>query len=331
MGYAQEHTTNRAKANDICTDSCGQPDMPNIKRMHGYIGVIDLSFNEPVCAIGDFDYRVHSLKKVSVVRHAKDDEKLNVITKSLLDTLKESNIDKSKMKIIIISHPGIIGNNNTYQYVNKRHHALTQIGLKQYLQKYFNIPIFLENNAKLAAMGEMHFGMDVEIKDLIYVSCGIGLSSGIISNGKLYNGGKRAAGEIGSFLDCDNRRIEDVVALEGLTSYIEGIFAIAGKSTKLSFSDIVNLARKEDELALKGIYDIGKKMGRVIYNCSIMLDIPTVIVGGDYLQLGHMLFDGIDASISDGLLYRPKVIRSILRESASVYGCFIMGKNKVWG
>jgi len=310
-----------------------KPVMLYFNESHRYIGALDLSFQEPVCAIGDLQCKVLTLKKIQIDRSTPVDEKKNYVWQTFMDMLQELNVPAEKMGAIVISQPGIIGDDGESLYSEARHHVWTGIGLKQYLKERCGVPVLVKNDVNLAAIGEMHLGAYNQIKNLIYVTCGIGLGSGVIIDGKLYEGCNRAAGELGEFLREDGRRVEDAVAIEGLLRRLRLMYAESGKCDaaceKLRFSDVVKLAKDKDSTVNRAVYDIGRELGGIIYNCSVMFDIKTVIFGGEYLNLGKTLFDGIEAVLEQKFPFRPEVFPSSLRESAGIYGGFVVGKDEI--
>lgn len=63
-----------------------------------------------------------------------------------------------------------------------------------------NVPVYLDNDANAAALGELKYGAgkdDPELKNFIVITLGTGLGSGIISNGSLVHGKHGTAGELG--------------------------------------------------------------------------------------------------------------------------------------
>ncbi|MBN2258415.1 MAG: ROK family transcriptional regulator, partial [Anaerolineaceae bacterium] len=61
----------------------------------------------------------------------------------------------------------------------------------------FHMPVYVENEANLGALGEYYFGVCRNVDNFIYISSGVGLGGGVIINGKLFKGGRGFAGEIG--------------------------------------------------------------------------------------------------------------------------------------
>ena len=75
-----------------------------------------------------------------------------------------------------------------------------QVPLRQILQARFTAPIFVDNEANLAALGEHYFGAAQNHQEVLYISAGVGLGGGIIREGQLFRGGAGFGGEFGPYL-----------------------------------------------------------------------------------------------------------------------------------
>jgi glucokinase len=69
--------------------------------------------------------------------------------------------------------------------------------LREYLQNEFNVPVFIDNDANLGALGEWYFGAGEKCSSLLYITVSTGIGAGWIIDGKLYRGANNMAGEIG--------------------------------------------------------------------------------------------------------------------------------------
>lgn len=80
-----------------------------------------------------------------------------------------------------------------------------EVHLKEILEKEFNVPVAVNNDANCFALGVWKYGEGKETRDMVGLTMGTGIGSGIIIDGKLYNGVNTGAGEIGSlpFKDAD--------------------------------------------------------------------------------------------------------------------------------
>ena len=70
------------------------------------------------------------------------------------------------------------------------------IDLKHELEKEFRLPICIENDANMAAIGEHWCGVARDVDNFVFVALGTGIGSGIFVNGQLYVGRTGAAGEL---------------------------------------------------------------------------------------------------------------------------------------
>ncbi|MCL2842573.1 MAG: ROK family transcriptional regulator [Oscillospiraceae bacterium] len=324
MGLIQEHGEGEAGKT-----GGRKPIILRLNETYQYIFALDLSFQEPVCAIGDLYCNVLRLRKIKIGKNATADAKKAKVWRILQEMADDLDIPMDKIGLVMISQPGVIGDDGEVRYPKARHGAWIGIGLKKYLREQLQVPVLVENDVNLAAIGEAHFGADENLQDLMYIICGIGLGSGIILGGKLWEGCNRAAGEIGDFLRKDGRSAEDVVAIGGLIEHIAPLLDASKGQEELTFSRVVELVKAGDPIVTQAIYEVGCELGYIIYNYNVMLDIPIVILGGDCLKLGKTLFDGIESVLEQKPPLRPKVIPSTLKEAASILGGFVVGKNEI--
>src|SRR5690606_32020659 len=69
--------------------------------------------------------------------------------------------------------------------------------LREPLAERFDAPIFVENDVNLATLGEWGFGAGQGMQNLVCMFIGTGIGSGLIVDGRLYQGHHQAAGEVG--------------------------------------------------------------------------------------------------------------------------------------
>jgi glucokinase len=72
-----------------------------------------------------------------------------------------------------------------------------KVPLKKLLEKRFNIPAYVNNDAKCFALGELHYGQGRGRKNIVGLIMGTGMGCGVIINGRLYTGANGSAGELG--------------------------------------------------------------------------------------------------------------------------------------
>jgi glucokinase-like ROK family protein len=178
------------------------------------------------------------------------------------------------------------------------------VELYSILQQHFNVPIFVDNEANLAALGEYYFGAAEGCDEVLYISAGVGLGGGIVRNGYLFKGATGFAGEFGHMttnpngLPCNCGNVgcwETEVSQAALFRYIRQAIE-RGRSTilpqmvhgdlyRLSVGVVVEAARQGDGLAQEAFDVVGHHLGVGIANLVNALN-PKRIVFGGILSLG---------------------------------------------
>ena len=302
-----------------------------INGAYKYIVSLDIAQDEPMCAIGDFNLKLLKSSKVAVNRKACIDEKQRAITKTINDMCNELAIKPTDLGMVVLSHPGVVDAEGNALRVGLRHHPWTEANVKKHLTREFGVPVVVENDIYLAAVGVLHFDLDLAFDDCIYVSCGFGLGARTLIKGKAHEGANNAAGEMDMLMHSDGRRIEEVVAMDGLLTYIEQLEHEHNRSTGAwTFDRVVKLSRSGDELVNTAIKHIGGIFGMVLYNYSVAVNVPTIMFGGEYLRLGKVFFDSINEVFARSFSpFKPRVLQSTLNEAASLFGGFAAGREAI--
>ena len=101
------------------------------------------------------------------------------------------------------------------------------INLKRELEKEFRLPVCIENDANMAAIGEHWLGTARDVDNFVFIALGTGIGSGIFVNGRLYVGRTGAAGEL-QFLHVEWPRWNENF---GVTGYFESFASGQGIAT----------------------------------------------------------------------------------------------------
>ena len=78
--------------------------------------------------------------------------------------------------------------------------ALIRVPFVQYIKDRFNLPVYADNDATVAAIAEHLFGAGKKYKDFLMVTIGTGIGGGLILNNKVYRGHNGYAGELGHII-----------------------------------------------------------------------------------------------------------------------------------
>ncbi|WP_408007920.1 ROK family protein [Pseudalkalibacillus sp. A8] len=162
-----------------------------------------------------------------------------------------------------------------------------QFSIREKLEDYYDLPIFVDNDVNISVLGEHWIGAGVDKSNIIYISIGTGIGSGIILNGNLYRGSNYSAGEIG-YQVTDRQMARDFNPLLkgfGFLESMAGGFSIGEQlsgrlNKKVTAKEAFELADKGDEDAKEVIDFAIENLGIGISNYISLLDPEIIILGG---------------------------------------------------
>jgi predicted NBD/HSP70 family sugar kinase len=94
-----------------------------------------------------------------------------------------------------------------------------KVAIDKLLQQDMPLPIFVENDAAAAAMGEMHFGLGHRYQSFFYVLITAALGGGLVIDGNYFRGAKGRSGELGMLRaeeGGESRQLQKIVSLSAL-------------------------------------------------------------------------------------------------------------------
>jgi len=177
---------------------------------------------------------------------------------------------------------------------------------KALFQSHYKLPVWVGNDADMAALGEHYFGCGKDMNSFIYVFLDKGIGAGIVINNELYVGMNGYAGEIGQLLVVTQDR---EVFLEDLCS----VNAVIKKSCELGITQsrdlkkLVEMAHKGDTVANEIITETARYVGSGILSLIYLFGISNVIIGGELLLLGELFIKEIKRVIRTHLFHQHNV------------------------
>lgn len=196
-----------------------------------------------------------------------------------------------------------------------------EVPVRDLLAAHFSCPIYVENEANAAALGEYYFGAVRNVNDFIYLSAGVGLGSGIVMGGKIFRGMAGYAGEAGHMtLDvngelcgCGKRgcwetfvgpraveqRIQRSLAF-GATSILQDL--VKGGNKHIVFDDVLDAAKKGDQTAIDALSKVAFYLGIGIANLVNLFDVEVIVLGGSLNNASSFLLEDIERVVTTNTL-----------------------------
>ncbi|MFD5893017.1 MULTISPECIES: ROK family transcriptional regulator [unclassified Streptomyces] len=164
------------------------------------------------------------------------------------------------------------------------------------------VPVYVDNDANLGALGELVWGSGRGVKDLAYIKVASGVGAGLVIEGQIYRGPGGTAGEIGHItLDesgpvcrCGNRG-----CMETFTAarYVLPLLR-SSHGRDLTMERVVQLAREGDPGCRRVVADVGRHIGSGVANLCNLLNPSRVVLGGDLAEAGELVLAPIRESVS---------------------------------
>ncbi|MBQ9246529.1 ROK family protein [bacterium] len=241
----------------------------------------------------------------SVKKKTKKDKGTDKIIQKIINSvylvLEESKIDINDIDDIGIGAAGQVNRENGI-IINAPNLDLSNINIKDIIEKEFNKEVILGNDVEIATIGEMYFGSGKGEKDFICVFVGTGIGSSIVQDGKIRYGSTGTAGEIGHIIvDVGGRSCGcgGYGCLEAYASRLAIEKRIIGALRKGRHSDIENYLEedkpiktsmirksleKHDELVLQIINEASEYLASGIASVLNFYNPSLIILGGGLMN-----------------------------------------------
>lgn len=178
----------------------------------------------------------------------------------------------------------------------------TGINPSEELATRLGVPVYVDNDANLGALGELVWGSGRGVKDLAYIKVASGVGAGLVIDGHIYRGPGGTAGEIGHItLDesgpvcrCGNRGcLETFTAARYVLPLLQ-----PSHGPDLTMERVVQLAREGDPGCRRVIGDVGRHIGSGVANLCNLLNPSRVVLGGSLAEAGELVLGPIRDSVS---------------------------------
>ncbi len=185
----------------------------------------------------------------------------------------------------------------------------------------FHLPVYIENEANLAALGEYYFGVARNVDNFICLTSGFGLGGGIMIDGRLFRGGHGYGGEIGHIqrdpqgeqcgcgrIGCwetqvGPRAVLQRVKKEFQTHHDQSLLdACSGDLNKLTFEIVVQFASNGNTICRKAIEEVAVNLGVGIADLVNIFNPNLVVIGGAFISVKDIMRSIIEEAIFSNAL-----------------------------
>lgn len=307
-----------------------------------YLGV-DLGGTNIAVGLVDENGKIISKSSIPTLPQRSHKEILKDMALHCLKVLKDCNVSVNEVASIGIGSPGkCISDKKIISYVcniddfNNTH-------IESEIRQYIDLPVYLENDANCAAVGENVCGASKGVKNSIAITLGTGIGGGVIIDGKLLTGFNYGGGEVGHHVivfdgeKCGCGRKGCWEAYASATALIRQakIAAIRNPQSKLNTQQeidakfVFDMADEGDETAKKIIDKYLDYLSVGLVNMINIFQPEIIVIGGGISAQGEKILvpirQRVNREIYAGKL-ETKIVQAQLGNDAGIIGAAFLGK-----
>jgi len=280
----------------------------------GHVIGIDMGASHVMLILADFSGR--QLHEIEVPMDINEGPQICLarVAELVDQLLKEAGMSLSQISAVGVGVPGPIVQKEGMVSGPPIMPGWDRYPIRDHLQELWQVPVSLNNDAELGAVGEWAYGAGRGEHNLAYIKVGTGIGAGLLLEGQIYRGSTGCAGEIGHITIDENGPL-CTCGNRGCLEAIAGGAAIARKAMeavrmgqrtqlaemvhngKLTVADVMNAARHGDHLAQRITAEAGMHLGTAIANIVNLFNPSMVVIGGSVGQIGDLLLEPIRLTV----------------------------------
>ncbi len=241
---------------------------------------------------GLIDERGRIVFSARVESPVKIDELINLVRR-IWKTLKKR--EKEGIEAVGFGFPGIFSLEEQITYQSPNYPELDNFEPIPALSRFIEVPFCINNDANMAAFGEFKCGAGQGVQSLIFLTIGTGVGSGIIFDGKLWQGKCGFAGELGHTTvnpNGDRCNCGSQGCLETEVSapkIVKNYNSLRKKREEISAEEVFHRAKKGDKAARKAFALAGSYLGIGLSIAINFLNPEKILLGGAVMAASDFL------------------------------------------
>jgi predicted NBD/HSP70 family sugar kinase len=239
-----------------------------------------------------------------------------------------SGLPADRIDSVVTGIPGVVEERTGRVRLAENAHGLEGMAVGAELERRLGLPVTVENDVNLAALGEHARGLGRGIDDFAFVSVGTGLGAGLVLAGELRRGRHGAAGELDFVREADDEDLDPcAAALPALAARLAGNGGAAATTLAPPYDPraIFAAARAGDPLGCAVVAEEARRIALHIVPIAAVADVALVVLGGGVGRNGDLLLEPVRTVLAERLAYPPRVEVSSLGEAAVLIGALAVG------
>ncbi|HET9177717.1 MAG TPA: ROK family protein [Terriglobia bacterium] len=318
-----------------------------------YVGV-DLGGTSLRALVADDKYQTLGLKKVRTIATGGPARLIHRIAALVESTLKEAGISRSRVRAVSVGAPGPIDRSRGL-VEEAPNLGWRRVPLRSELRQMLRVPVFVENDVNVGLVGEHALGAGRGAKNVVGIFVGTGIGGALILDGKLYEGSRGGAGEIGHTVlmvdgplcGCGRRGCAEALASRtAMERDVRAAIKAGRKSSvlkimkkkhkeRMTSSIIVAALKKNDPVMNEVLHRAQFHLGILASNAVNLLDPECVVIGGGIAErLKGTYVDPIRETAYEYFLRaadrdRVRIVPGKLGDNAGALGAIVLARQRL--
>ncbi len=315
-----------------------------------YVVGLDLGGTKILAGIFNNSLECIATAKLSTKSQRGVDRVIDRISRCVQDAVDEADLSLKQVVGVGIGAPGSVAFEQGTVIFAPNMEGWKDVSLKKDLEKLLDIPVFVENDCNIAALGVYVAELKSKPRSMVGIFVGTGIGAGIVIDGKLYSGFGHTAGEIGHMVlevngpkcGCGNKGCFE--ALASRTAIFQQIKSGIKEGEKtlltemlgddledLRSGDLRKAIRRGDKFVEKVIDGAAEYIGIATANVINILNPEIVVLGGGVIEaLEDEMMSVIVETAKDyamaGAMKGVEIVASKLGDSAGITGGAVLAR-----
>jgi glucokinase len=316
-----------------------------------FIGV-DLGGTKILSGVFKHSLECIGTSKVSTKSQRGVDAVIERVARCVKDAVDEADLTFKQIAGVGIGAPGAVDFSEGRVIFAPNLEGWKDVPLRKDLEKHLGVPVFVENDGNIAALGVHVVELKAKPRNFIGIFVGTGIGGGLIVNGEIYSGFNHTAGEIGHMVldvngpkcGCGNKGCFE--ALASRTAIFQQIKAAVKDGQKTLLTDMLGddlsdlrsgdlrkAIRRGDKFVDKVIESAAEYIGIGVASLVNILAPEVVVLGGGVIEaLADEMMSVIVETAQDyampGTMKGVEILASDLGDSAGITGAAVLARRE---
>jgi glucokinase len=316
-----------------------------------YVVGVDMGGTKILAGVFDSSMECVGRFKMSTKAERGPVEVIERIARCVHDAVDECDLEFKRVKAVGVGSPGSV-DPEAGKVIFAGNLGWKDIALKKELEKRLGLPVFLQNDANLCALGVQEVELQGKPRHMVGIFLGTGIGAGIIIDGKLYMGFNRTAGEVGHMIimvngpkcTCGNRGCWEALSSRSAIFRQVQEAVEEGQKTVLTemlgsdlhdmrSGDLRKAIKQGDKLVSHIVEEAARCSGIAVANLLNILNPEVVVLGGGLMdalenEMLPIIIDSAREHTMPGTDKGVKIISSKLGDDAGITGAAVLARRE---